>query len=349
MSRKRNYRKLGFLLTPDFPIATLSTALEPLRIANEIQQQERFHWSLLSDDGQATRSSCGIAIVPDATAADIAGLDLLFVVGGIAMTTEASPHIQKHLRAAARQGVALGAISGGVFPLARSGLLDGRDCAVHWYYRNAFQELFPRINVSDRLFEIEADRVTCAGGTGSLDMMLALMSRRLDEAVLNEISAWLHYPEVRGPRGAQSGAELGPFGVSQPQVAAAIAIFRQNVETPLPISRVAARVGISSRQLERLFLRQCAATPSAVYRQIRLLQARELIQHTGMSMTEVALATGFQAYGHFSRRYRQLFGVRPGHSGGLRPSGNRQRESNEAKCVPHSGAKLPQHLSAEPQ
>lgn len=349
MPETRDFRKLGFLLTPDFPIATLSTALEPLRIANEILQQESYHWSLLSIDNKTVRSSCGIAIAPDVEAKDLTAFDLLFVVGGVALTRDKSPQLQRLLRLADRRGLGVGAISGGVFPLARSGLLDGRDCAVHWYYRNAFRELFPKVTVSARLFEIEPDRITCAGGTGSLDMMLSLMSAGQDKQLLHEISAWLHYPEVRGPLGEQGGADLGPFGISQPQVAEAIAIFRQNVEAPLPIAKVAERIGISNRQLERLFLRQFSATPSAVYRQIRLLQARELIQHTGMSMTEVALATGFQAYGHFSRRYRQLFGVRPGHSGAQRPSGNRQRESNEAKFARSAGAKLTQHLPAEPQ
>ena len=346
MPAKRDHRKLGFLLTPEFPIATLSTALEPLRIANDILQRRSFQWSLLSEDGAPVRSSCGLAVAPDADLECFADLDLLFVVGGVSLATQPCLKLQQLLRQAARRGVALGAISGGVFLLARSGLLDGRRCAVHWFYRNAFRELFPKVGVSDRLFEISPDRITCAGGTGSLDMMLTLMSSTLSDDIRHEISAWLHYPEVRGPLGEQSGAELGPFGVSQPQVAEAIALFRQHVEAPLPISAVAARIGISKRQLERLFQAQFAATPSAVYRQIRLLQARELIQHTGMSMTEVALATGFQAYGHFSRRYRQLFGTRPGHStspghgASTKPSGSRQIASNEAKCSLQTAAKL---------
>jgi AraC family carnitine catabolism transcriptional activator len=65
------------------------------------------------------------------------------------------------------------------------------------------------------------------------------------------------------------------------------------------------------RQLESLFRAQFGTTPTIVYRQIRLTQARELIQHTAMRLTDVALACGFQSYSHFSRCYRQQYGNRP--------------------------------------
>ncbi len=270
-----------------------------------------FAWHLLTDDGGPVASSSRVLITPDVATDAVTDMDILFVVGGLWLTSEPCPGLQKLLRLSARQGVRLGAISSGVFLLARAGLLDNRSCAVHWYFRNAFEELFPDVEVSRKLFEIADDRITCAGGTASLDMMLALMAPSLSASVRHEISTWMHYPRVRDQFDEQGGAELGPMSVSSPRVAQAISLFRRNIEYPLQMHDVAGRIGVSVRQLERLFRSQFDATPTVVYRQIRLMQARELIQHTTMRLTDVALATGFQSYSHFSRCYLQQFGSRP--------------------------------------
>lgn len=304
--------KIGFLVTPGFPILTLSAALEPLRMANDIIGLEVFAWHLLTEDGQPVESSSRVLITPDVTFEAVSDFDIVFVVGGLWLTTELRPALQNRLRRLARRGVKLGALSSGVFLLARTGLLDKSKCAVHWYFRNAFQELFPDIELSSKLFEIGGDRITCAGGTASLDMMLALMSPTLGGSVRHEISTWIHYPKLRDHYDEQGGAELGPMSVSSPRVAQAISLFRRNIEYPLQMHEVATRIGVSVRQLERLFRAQFGNTPTIVYRQIRLMQARELIHHTSMRLTDVALATGFQSYSHFSRCYLQQFGTRPG-------------------------------------
>ena len=304
--------KIGFLVTPGFPILTLSAALEPLRMANDIIGLEVFAWHLLTEDGNPVESSSRVLITPDSAMDAAQDIDMLFVVGGLWLTTEKRPALQNQLRRLARRGVTIGALSSGVFALARAGLLDKNKCAVHWYVRNAFQELFPDLELSSKLFEISDGRITCAGGTASLDMMLALMSPTLSASVRHEISTWIHYPKIRDRFDEQGGAELGPMSVSSPRVAQAISIFRRNIEYPLQMHDVAARIGVSVRQLERLFRAQFGNTPTVVYRQIRLLQARELIQYTSMRLTDIALATGFQSYSHFSRCYLQQFGSRPG-------------------------------------
>jgi AraC family transcriptional regulator, glycine betaine-responsive activator len=167
-------------------------AIEPFRAANELLHEERFAWTVYSESGDSAASSSGIT-VSAAPFAECDAIDLLLVMAGTSQPIENQRRMNAKLRGLARRGVQLGAISGGVFVLAQAGLLDGYRCSVHWYHFDGFQERFPRVLASRRLFEIDRNRFTCAGGIASLDMILTLMSNTLSRAVRSEISRWVHH------------------------------------------------------------------------------------------------------------------------------------------------------------
>src|SRR5690625_3793479 len=135
---------LGFLIFPGFPMACLTSAIEPLRAANEIADREAFGWRLISEQGERIRSSAEIGFDPDLALSEAGELDYLFLLSSPRSRFKDAPASNGLLRRFARHGMNMGAISGGVFPLARSGLLGDYECSVHWCYEAAFAAEFPR-------------------------------------------------------------------------------------------------------------------------------------------------------------------------------------------------------------
>jgi len=91
----------------------------------------------------------------------------------------------------------------------------------------------------------------------------------------------------------------------------AAALMEANIEEPLSLDEIAALVGVSRRQIERLFKRYVGQVPTKYYLDMRLGRARELLLQTAMSIMEIAVACGFQSPPHFSKCYRNLFGHTP--------------------------------------
>lgn len=302
---------IGFLLTGGFPIVTLSTAIEPFRAANDLTNSQRYVWHVLTEDGGPVRSSSNVMVTPDGRVFDAPSLDMLFVVSGSECPLVDETAVHKWLRTISRHGTKLGAISGGVFPVARAGLLDGLRCSVHWYYVNAFTEEFPNVTVTNRLFEIDQDILTCAGGTASLDLMLTLMSDDLGRAVNTEISSWFQHPRIRDVYDEQYLSAVGELSMNSETVTRAVAIIRASIESPMPIGALADRVGVSPRQLERQFKVHLGTSPVNFYRRERLKRARELLLYTNLPISEIAVATGFGSQSHFARSYRVEYGRSP--------------------------------------
>lgn len=303
--------RIGFFLTRNFPIVTFSSAIEPMRAANEVQNQTLYHWSLYTEDGAPVRSSSLIKVTPDGSLDDIHDLDILFLVSDVPETLSEHTRLINKIRYLSRRGMIIGAISGGIFPLAEAGLLDGYRCAVHWYYQEAFREQYPRVEATSRLFEIDRNRYTCAGGTAALDLMLTLMSDDLGQAVSNEISSWFQHDRIRNSDDEQNLLAQKTLSVNSIPVTKAIALFRQHIETPLPMGDIADQVGVTVRQLERLFKIHLQSSPAQYAMKIRLARARELLLCSNLPISEIALSAGFESPSHFSRNYRREYGCAP--------------------------------------
>jgi transcriptional regulator GlxA family with amidase domain len=94
-------------------------------------------------------------------------------------------------------------------------------------------------------------------------------------------------------------------------LAKAIELMRDHLDDPISPGGIAREVGLSARQLERLFGKYLNTSPKKYYMEMRLERARHLLLQTEMSVIEVAMACGFESAGHFSRVYRTTFGVTP--------------------------------------
>lgn len=306
-------QRYGFFLVPGFTLIGFACATEPLRMANMSGNSTRFCWHTITADGEPTRSSNGAAIQPDCAMADTPVLDALFVCGSNPVPGWIDPRHLDWLRNLARCGTALGGIDTGSYWLAKANLLDGYRCTLHWEDADRFLTDFRNIIVSTRVFEIDRDRYTCSGGVASVDMMISLISRRPDGKSLAAMVAELMVCErIRSTNDVQRVPLRQRVGTGQPKLIEAVSLMECNFEEPLRTDELARCVNLSARRLESLFQEHLQCTPSAYYRELRLARARQMLLGTGETIIDVAAACGFASVAHFTRRYRERFGIPPG-------------------------------------
>lgn len=303
--------EIGFLMVPDFPLFTLSGAMDVLRHANRFLERPRYRFRIFSPDGAAVRASNGLEV----TAA--AGLDadarpwMLNVVCGFHPERVTDERILNWLRRLARRGVRLGGLSAGAFILARAGLLDARPCAVHWEYSAAFEEMWPAALLTDRLYVMEEDRYTCAGGSATLDMFLSIVAGDVGAEVAAKVAEQILVDRVRTTVDRQTSAALFRAKARSGALAQAIDAMETHIDAPLAVIELAQMVGLTRRQLHRLFREHTGRAPTDFYRDLRLRHARSLLRQTPGKVIDIALASGFGSHSHFSKVYREHFGVSP--------------------------------------
>ena len=302
---------VGFYLLPNFPMMAFASAIEPLRAANRLSKQQLFDWRLLSMDGAAVCASNRIDIAVHDAVRDGQEFDLVLVCAGLNEPPLADKRPHQWLRGLARSGTAIGGISLGAYVLAYAGLLDGRRCALHWESLAAFADLFPRIRTTHEIFVIDGNRFTCSGGTAALDMMLQVITDRHGRTLANDVSEQFIHPRIRAAQDSQRMAIQSRLGVANEKLIAAVAMMEITDEDPRPVQEIALAIGLSTRQLERLFEKYVGSSPSRFYLKVRLDRARAMLQQTSQSILEIAVACGFESASHFSRCYREVQGHRP--------------------------------------
>ena len=286
-------------------------AIEPLRAANRVSGLDLYHWQIVTSDGDPVVASNHVPVVPDGGLTDVDKPDLLVVCAGQNPEEGVSPRLINWLRRKASHGVRVAGISTGAYALAKAGLLDGHRCTVHWENMASFQEVFPHLDITANLFELDRDRVTCAGGTASIDLLLHLIGLDHGGDLRAAVSEQFLHTTSR-PSDAPQRMDLRQrVGVSHPKLLAAVAEIEANISEPLSRGDLAARVGISARQLERLFQLHMGCTPSRFYLDVRLKRARILLSQTSLSILEIAIACGFASASHFAKCYRAMYGRAP--------------------------------------
>jgi transcriptional regulator GlxA family with amidase domain len=307
-------KTLGFLIFPGFPMACITSAIEPLRAANEIAGHEAFRWQLVSEDGKPVTASAGVVFQPDCALAEAKAPDVLLLSSSPQGVFADARSGNGRLRHLARHGVTLGAVSGGAFPLARAGLLEGHRVSVHWCYKAAFTAEFPELETADEVMVLDRRRYSISGATALFDFALNLIEKELGEAVMTEVACWFQHPVVRGESVRQKTPAFktgGTAGDLPPAVARAVEIFSASLDEPLAIRDVAARAGLSPRQLERSFKSATGQSPAAYYRTLRMNAARQLVIYSRDPISEIANAVGYASASTLAQHYRESFGMTP--------------------------------------
>ncbi|WP_312772813.1 GlxA family transcriptional regulator [Pseudomonas rhodesiae] len=300
-----------FVLLDRFTLISLASAVEPLRMANQLSGQELYRWYTASFDGTPIWASDGVPITPDSSVDAAPSADIIFVCGGTGIQNTVTLELVKWLRAQARYSKRLGGICTGSWVLARAGLLDGFECSVHWEWLAAMQEAFARVTVSPSLFTLDRGRLTSSGGTAPMDMMLHLIGLDHGHELSAAISDMFVYERMRSEQDHQRIPLKHMLGTQQPKLQEIVTLMEANLEEPIDLDHLAEYVQLSRRQLERMFQKYLHCSPSRYYLRLRLIRARQLLKQTPISIVELAVLCGFVSTPHFSKCYREYFGVPP--------------------------------------
>ena len=306
--------RFGFLLVNNFTLISLSSAIEPLRMANRLSKTNIYAWKTISESGQAVAASDGISINVDCGFDDSSALkdvDCIIVCGGARMEKNTNRALLKWLRSVAQNGISLGAVCTGSYVLAEAGLLDGYRCSIHWENMASLTDAYPNVSVSRKVFTIDRNRYTSSGGTTPVDMMLHFIKSQCGGDLSAGVAEQFIYERIRRSDDEQKIPLQHVIGHQSEKLVIAAELMEANIKEPITQEELASYVDLSRRQLQRLFQRYLFCTPSRHYLQIRLQRARQLLRQTSMSLIEISAATGFVSSSHFSKSYKEYYGHSP--------------------------------------
>ena len=304
-------KRFVFVLLNNFTLLCFSAAVESLRIANRMAASELYSWRIIGEGGDVAYCSAGTGFKLDGDLDDVNRDDTVMICGGIDVQAATSKRLLGWLRREARKGPRVGGLCTAAYTLAKAGLLDGKRATIHWENQDSFIEEFPEIELTKSVFVADDKRLTTAGGTSSIDLMLKLIADDQSEELANSVADQLIYSSIRTDQDTQRLSVPTRIGVRHPKLSQVIQIMEQNIEEPISPSVLAKDVGMSTRQLERLFRRYLSRSPKRYYMELRLQKARNLLMQTDMSVINVALACGFASPSHFSKCYRSHYDTTP--------------------------------------
>lgn len=300
---------------PRFTLTAFSSFVDVLRLAadeGDLSRPIACAWEVMSHRRQPVRSSCGIEIQPTSDFVDPGGFDYIVVVGGLLRGTPAlAPETAAYLMTAATRGVRLVGVCTGSFVLSRLGLMKNRKCCVSWYHYQDFIEEFPNlVPIADRLYVIDGNRITCAGGAGVADLAAHLVSTHVGATPARKA---LHILNIERPRSAEAAQPAPPVAVGHDdwRISRALLLMEQNLSDPLPIRTIAKALSLSPRQLERHFRSSLGESPQASYMELRLRHARWMLEHTSLPSGQIAVELGFSDSSHFCRSFKARYAATP--------------------------------------
>lgn len=315
LARRNAPLSVGFILVKRFTLCAFANFVDVLRLAADEGDRSRpilCNWTVISPDMAPVSSSCGVLIQPQERFGDPRQFDYIVVVGGLlGDLAEGDAKVDGFLRSAAAYDIPLVGLCTGPFVLHRAGLMDGYRCCVSWFHHNDFLEAFDGLRpVSDQIFVVDRNRLTCSGGASTAHLAAYLVERHIGRA---QAMKSLHIMMINGAsvgETPQPGMPLDPAS-ADPLVQRVLLVMQLHLDAPMTISRIARLVGLDKRRIERRFRAVFGRSPQEVYTEMRLGQACYLIAHTKRSITAIAAECGFCDSSHLSRIFRQKYGVTP--------------------------------------
>ena len=316
-------RRFVFVLMEHFTLLSFSSALDALRIANRMSGKKLYDWTFIGENEEFVSCSAGTQFKLDTTLIELHRDDTILLCGGTTIQESTTKKLIGWLRREARRGIIIGGLCTAAYPMAKAGLLDGKKATIHWENQDSFAEEFLEVELTKTVFVCDGNRYTTAGGTSSIDLLLKIIADDHGEELANAVADQMIYSSIRTDQDTQRLSVPTRIGVRHPKLSKVIQMMEINIEEPMSPSILAKDVGMSTRQLERLFRRYLDRSPKRYYMELRLQKARNLLMQTDMSVINVALACGFASPSHFSKCYRAHYDTTP----------YRERGSHAAKRV----------------
>lgn len=302
---------ITFLVLPGASIMCVASAIDPLRAANRISGEELYRWSIVSPDGSQPVTTSGLPVTVSGKFVPAANHDVLIVIGGFGTSVFSRGPFIAGLAKAARRARAVGGIEAGTWLLGHAGLLEGRKATTHFEDLEDFSAAFPGSHVLPERYVIDGPVFTCGGASPALDLMLYLIGSRQGASLAMNVASVFVYDQARAPSDAQPMVSAGQIDQRDPRVALAIRLMEKTIDSPLAISTIAARIGVSARTLENAFTKVIGETPGHYYLGLRLAAARKMVTDTRLSIADIATRTGFSSSAAFSRAFKAKYARPP--------------------------------------
>ena len=287
--------------------------IEPLRASNEISDTKSFEWKLFSENADKVEASANVAFETDGKIEEIEKLDALILLSppNADFINSRSVGVIRRLE---RHGCTIGAVSGGVFLLAKAKVRPNIRYSVHWCYAAAFTNQFPNNISSEQVIETDRNIMTASGAAAAFDLALLLIRSRLGSSVAAEVACWFQHPIMRNQDVKQVIPSLNELeGLEElPELARkAISLVNQKINYPLQVNDIADEIGITSRHLSRIFKEATGESPRQYFRKLRVNAARQMNLYTNEKIGEIALSVGFSSASILRSHYIDLFSLSP--------------------------------------
>ncbi len=307
--------RIGIVLLDKFTLTAFSGFIDALRLAADYGGQSRpIHasWTVMTPGDAPQRASCGVYVSPTSPLIDASNFHYVAVCGGNNRTGSGIPNaVLRYLRDAARQKVRIVGLCTGTFAIAEAGLIKNRAC-VHWNVADEFSERFPHLSVcTDKIFVREGDIITCAGSTAAIDVALHLIDLHCGRDKALQAVRHMMLLDMRPPTVPQAHFSTELIRTNDPRVHRAVQFMEQRLNCPPTLEEISDDVGISVRQLSRLFSIHLKMTPAKFQKYLSLKYAYWMLSHSSSSVTKIAVDAGFSDAAHLSRDFRRQFGKSP--------------------------------------
>ena len=296
---------IDFLVYDRFSNHCMANTLEPFRAANTLSANDVYEWNFVTLDGLSVQSSSELRLMPDQKFGETKRADFLFIIASYDFRRHDSEASRRALRAAMKRYKNIIGLDSGPWMMAGAGIIDNYRATAHWDIIDEFSEEFVEVNVERQKYIFDGNIGTCGGGMAAFDLSLSIIR------------------EINGVTVALDVASMFLSGAGLPQeyrtntvckiheVQKALEIMHENIEDILTIPNIANKIGISSKQLHRFFLKDLGQSPKKVYLNIRLSFGRHLLQATQKPINEVALRSGYENVSAFSRAFKMRFDQTP--------------------------------------
>tara|TARA_B100001057_G_scaffold485942_1_gene566330 strand:+ start:335 stop:1300 length:966 start_codon:yes stop_codon:yes gene_type:complete len=299
--------KIGVLPLNGFALMSYASLVEPFRAANFLSEKQYYNVINFSESKEGTVSSSGLKISGDYYIGDTPKLDILFVIAGGDPFKYDNKNLYRWINKLAQTGVTIGGVSGGPIILVKAGLMKEHRMTVHWEHSPSLLEIAHDTILEKSLYVIDRNRITCAGGTAPIDMVLAIVKKQKGTKFAQLVSDWFLHNEIRPSGGPQRSNLVNRVGTTNKFALSAIELMENHLADPLTLNQLAELNTISKRQLNRIFKKYFEKGTMEYYRELRLDKAKNLLRNSSLSIAEISHMTGFYSSSHFSSLFMNYF------------------------------------------
>jgi transcriptional regulator GlxA family with amidase domain len=307
------------ILYPQALATSITLPMEILQAASQmasvrLRGEAQVRFLLAGHASSALTLDSGIVLQPDKALCDLPALDLLLLPAiwrNPLPALAAARDWQDWLREQAAKGTRICSVGTGSYLLAEAGLLDGRAATTHWNYFDHFSRRYPAVDLKSRHLITQSDNIYCVGSVNSIaDLMVHIVEEwfgsRIARAVENQFS-----PEIRNSFRAAAYQNEADSSHHDEVVAQAQQWLQSHLASPVSMARLAQRLQLSPRTLNRRFKQATGISPLAYLQSLRIAAAKDLLRHSNLSIGDIAWRQGMQDVSYFSQLFRRHCGMSP--------------------------------------